>query len=379
MRLDVSVWLLAIAVCSSVSTASLASAEDQPWWLAEPVRGVWVANVGSDSLYSADGIRETVATCKTAGINTIFVVTWNRGHTLYPSAVMQREFGVTIDPRLAGRDPLEELIDEAHAADIRVVAWFEFGFSCSYGRSDGGPLIAKRPEWAAIGPDGELVSRNGFQWMNGFDPAVQDFLLDLLKEAVENYNLDGVQGDDRLPALPNTAGYDAKTVARYKADHNGADPPANPYDAEWTQWRADRLSEFVERAYSELKAIDPDLCVSWAPSVYPWSKQNYLQDWPRWLREGWGDLFCPQVYRKSPEAYASTLRPIVEQQVAAEDLARVAPGLLIALADGYDISSEEIASMVQSNRDAGFEGEVFFYYDGLKQHAELFDRLYAKP
>lgn len=369
--------LCSLAIAGLLLMGDPVAANDaEPWWLAEPVRGVWVANVGSDSLYSADGVKQTVANCKRAGINTIFVVTWNRGVTLYPSAVMEREFGVAIDPLLAGRDPLKELIDAAHAEGLKVVAWFEFGFSCSYQRTDGGPLIAKRPEWAALGPDGNLVSRNGFQWMNGFDPAVQDFLLSLLKEAVAKYDLDGVQGDDRLPALPNTAGYDPLTVALYQADHDGAAPPRDPYDEAWTQWRADRLSEFVQRAYRELKAMDPELCVSWAPSVYPWSKQNYLQDWPRWLREGWGDLFCPQVYRRSPEAYASTLAPIATQQVRAEDLRKVAPGVLIALADGYDVPTADIAQMVQANRDAGFAGEVFFYYDGLQQHAQLFDTLY---
>ncbi|MEO1497716.1 MAG: family 10 glycosylhydrolase [Planctomycetota bacterium] len=371
-------YLLSLLLAMLTIGGGPARAAEQPWWLAEPVRGVWVANVGSDSLYSAEGVRETVARCEQAGINTIFVVTWNRGYTLYPSRVMEREFGVAIDPRLEGRDPLRELIDAAHAEGLKVVAWLEFGFSCSYQEPTGGRLIAERPEWAARDRDGELVSRNGFQWMNGFDPAVQDFLMELLLEVVREYDVDGVQGDDRLPALPNTAGYDPLTLELYRAEHDGRSPPADPTDAAWTQWRADRLSRFVERAYGELKALDPELCVSWAPSVYPWSKENYLQDWPRWLCEGWGDLFCPQVYRKRPAAYAETLRPLAEEQVAPADRAKVAPGILIALADGYNISSDDIRAMVRANRDAGFSGEVFFYYDGLKQHAELFETLYAE-
>ncbi|TWT48285.1 glycoside hydrolase family 10 protein [Botrimarina hoheduenensis] len=367
-----------LATLFLLSAAFAAAEEPTPWWLAQPIRGVWVANVGSESLDSVEDAQRTVATCKAAGINTLFVVTWNRGYTLYPSEVMRREFGVTIDPRLEGRDPLAELIEAAHAEGLRVVAWFEFGFSCSYQKPDGGPLLKKHPEWAALDRQGRLVSRNGFQWMNAFDPAVQEFLLEMLKEAVQNYDLDGVQGDDRLPALPNTAGYDPLTVSLYQAEHGGADPPTNAYDRDWTQWRADRLSRFVERSYSELKQLDPDLCVSWAPSVYPWSLQNYLQDWPRWLREGWGDLFCPQVYRKTPQRYAETLKPIAASQVAPADRVKVAPGVLMSLADGYQLPTEDLAAMLRANREAGFEGEVFFYYDGLKQHAELFQELYTK-
>ena len=32
-----------------------------------------------------------------------------------------------------GRDPLREIIDEAHAHNIKVHAWFEYGFAASYG------------------------------------------------------------------------------------------------------------------------------------------------------------------------------------------------------------------------------------------------------
>ncbi|MEM8864250.1 MAG: family 10 glycosylhydrolase [Planctomycetota bacterium] len=342
-----------------------------------PVRGVWLASVGSKSMMSPEGIQAAVERCKRSGINTIFVVTWNRGETLYPSRVMQKEFGCLIDPRLKGRDPLKELIDAAHAQDIQVIAWFEFGFSCSYRKSDGGHILQQRPDWAALDGDGDLVSRNGFQWMNAFDSRVQDFLLAMLKEVVANYDVDGVQGDDRLPALPNTGGYDPVTVSLYRADHAGADPPTDPHDTAWTQWRADRLSVFVERTYHELKAIDPELCVSWSPSVYPWSKQNYLQDWPRWVREGWGDLFCPQVYRRDLPAYRECLRQIAEEQVPAEKLSLIAPGMLIALADGYEMPSDLIPKMVAANREYGFESEVYFYYQGLEQHAEVFDTLYA--
>lgn len=358
-----------------VGTSSSSSAADDEA-RSQPVRGVWLASVGSDSLYSQPALEKVVKRCSEVGINTIFVVTWNRGYTLYPSPIMEREFGVRIDPQLEGRDPLSELIELAHAENIEVHAWFEFGFSSSYQQPDGGHLLKKRPQWAALNARGKLVERNGFQWMNGFDPKVQGFVLAMMKEVVANYDIDGVQGDDRLPAIPNTGGYDPQTVAQYKNEHNGSSPPSDPTDAEWVQWRADKFSLFVERAYRELKALDPDLCVSWAPSVWPWSRDQYLQDWPRWAREGWGDMFCPQVYRRDLDAYRQTLAS-VKQQVPADVLPKIVPGQLIALADGYELPSNHVRAAVEINRQLGFEGEVFFYYQGLQQHSEVFDSLYT--
>lgn len=346
---------------------------------AEPVRGVWVASVGSGSLMSDEAIDQLVATSAEAGINTLFVVVWNRGVTLYPSSLMEREFGTKIDKRLAGRDPLKKIITSAHERGLKVFAWFEFGFSSSYGDPTGGPLLQKRPEWAARTVEGEIVSKNNFQWMNAFDPEVQDFLLAMMQEVVANYDVDGVQGDDRLPANPATAGYDPLTVELYKAEHNGQAPPKDPLDTEWIDWRCDRLSQFAERAYKELKATDPELVVSWAPSVYPWSKVNYLQDWPRWVREGYCDLVCPQIYRDNAERYEHDLKVMLDTQVDKSQHHLVAPGILIKTAGGWKVSDDYIRQTVKANRRAGLQGEVFFYYRGLEDHESAFDDLYSSP
>ena len=71
---------------------------------------------------------------------------------------------------------MQELIDYAHSKDIKVYAWFEFGFSSSYQEEDGGYLLRQKPAWAAIDTAGQLVSKNGFQWMIVFI-----FLLSLIE------------------------------------------------------------------------------------------------------------------------------------------------------------------------------------------------------
>lgn len=48
--------------------------------------------------------------------------------------------------------------------------------------------------------------------MNGFYPAVQQFITDLIVSVMTSHKVDGIQGDDRLPAMPSLAGYDAYTV-----------------------------------------------------------------------------------------------------------------------------------------------------------------------
>ncbi|MCQ0113068.1 glycoside hydrolase family 10 protein [Zhouia amylolytica] len=339
-------------------------------------KGVWLTNVRSEALDSREGIETAVSNCKAYGIVNIYVVVWNRGHTLYPSEVMQETFGVKVMPRFAERDFLKELITVAHREGIKVHAWFEFGFSSSYKKEDGGHILRAKPLWRAIDHKGELVSKNGFQWMNAFDPEVQDFLLSLIVEVVNNYDIDGIQGDDRLPANPSTAGYDAYTISLYQKEHAGALPPSDYKDAAWIDWRARKLDLFAKKVYETVKAIDSNVLVTMAPSIFPWSKEEYLQNWPRWVKEGWVDAIIPQVYRYDIKSYEATLTANLEF-ISKKDREKFIPGVLLKV-DDYIPSEDFLTQMIQTNRKYGILDEVFFYYEGFKDHPLFFKNTYPK-
>lgn len=342
----------------------------------EAVRGVWLTNVDSDVLTSREKIREAVALCKANGINTIFMVTWNKAVTMHPSKVMLEHFGVEQDTLYWGRDPLAEMIEEAHKENIKVFAWFEFGFSTSY-NLDGGHIIAKKPEWAALDSDGNLVKKNNFEWMNGFHPDVQKFAIDLVTEVVRNYNVDGIQGDDRLPAMPSESGYDPYTVALYKKQHNGQEPPADYADPAWIEWRCNLLTDFMGRMYKAVKEIKKDVIVSVSPSIHPFAKEEYLQDWTTWMRKGYVELVNPQLYRYNINAYQKLLDDLYSGQIDKKDLHRFYPGILVKLGKYYP-SEEFLLQMIEANRKAGLKGEVFFFYEALKRYPGLFkEKIYT--
>lgn len=342
----------------------------------EAVRGVWLTNVDSEVLNSHENIIEAVDLIKECGFNTIFVVTWNKAMTQYPSKIMKAFTGVEIDTTFTGRDPLKELIDEAHKRDLKVIAWFEFGFSSSF-EENGGTLLELKPEWAALNSDGELVQKNGFEWMNSFRPDVQDFVLSIVMEVVENYDIDGIQGDDRLPAAPSEGGYDEYTVSLYKEQHNGNEPPEDCKDPEWLQWRADILNDFMGRIYNSVKGFDSTLIVSMAPSIFPWSLEEYLQDWPTWVNNGYVDLLCPQLYRYDYDEYKAALAEVLNGQVAQNQSNVFYPGILLKVGD-YQPSLEFLRQMISENRKHNVNGEVFFFYEGVKKYKDYFINSYAE-
>jgi uncharacterized lipoprotein YddW (UPF0748 family) len=194
-----------------------------------PIKGTWLTISGSEAAYSEKGIKDAVKRCKEIGLNTIYFAVWNQSMTNFiPGEKLQKKYPfVRQNPKFSEKsiDPLNILIREAHKENIKVVAWFEYGFATSYNDPTGGPILQAKPEWKAIGIDGNLATKNNFQWMNALNPEVQKFMLTVIMDVVKNYNVDGIQGDDRLPALPSLAGYDKYTVAKYKKSHDGQNPP----------------------------------------------------------------------------------------------------------------------------------------------------------
>jgi uncharacterized lipoprotein YddW (UPF0748 family) len=203
-------------------------------------------------------------------------------------------------------------------------------------------------------------------------------------EVVTKYPVDGVQGDDRLPALPVEGGYSSFTRALYRQDHGGKDPPYRERDSAWVEWRAARLTAFAGRLYREVRNVKPDMIVSWAPGIYPWSKKEYLQDWPAWVRSGSADVVIPQVYRYNVQSYRQTLAAQGKDSVGiAGHSVHIFPGILIK-AGGYVIPPDTLIAFMEENRIRRYHGECFFFYEGLRRNggalaALLRERYYQKP
>jgi uncharacterized lipoprotein YddW (UPF0748 family) len=317
-------------------------------------------------------IRQMVSNCKAAGINNIFVVVYNNARTTYPSAVMNSLIGKPILERFSGRDPLQECIEEAHAVGLKVHAWFEYGFSSSYSAA-GGAIVAAKPHWAAKDQSGNLVVKNGFDWLNGIHPEVQDFMISLFKEVVTNYNVDGVQGDDRLPAMPSAGGYDSYTVSLYQQENGGNTPPTNLADAAWVSWRAKKLNQFLKRLRQEVKSVKPTIQFTMSPSPYPFGLNEYLQDWPTWVDSSWVDAVIPQCYRYDINAYNSLI--IQQKNLHRNNNIPHYPGIILK-SGTYVASAGMLSQMIQANRNKGLKGESFFFYEGIKDIPSWFSGQY---
>lgn len=346
------------------------------------VRAVWVTNVASSVLFSEANLTAMVDRLAELNFNTICVVAYNKSQTIFPSETLANVLGTTAAQTVftgAGwGDVLQVLIDKAHAKNMKVIAWFEYGFA-SHVQGQTSPLYDKKPEWISRQQDGKPTEKNSFFWLNGFHPEVQKFMTDMIVECVRKYpKLDGIQGDDRLPALPAHAGYDDFTRNLYKVE-TGRDLPTNPTETQFLNWKSNKMSDYAVSLYNAVKAERASCLVTWAPSARGWAKDNYLQDWPEWVRRGVADWVSPQLYRQESQGLAA-YSALIDGDLAnvfntAELRKKYVPGMLVRNGSMI-ISDGHLAKLIQYNRSKGLQSEATWFYEGVPAKHNAFKVLY---
>ena len=339
------------------------------------LRGVWMTNIDSDVLFSREKLEPALNKLADLHFNTVYPTVWNWGTTLFPSSVAERVIGYkqglypdldetgrkeALEAAQGDRDMLLELIEIAHSRGLKVIPWFEFGFMAPADSE----LAARHPDWLTTMADGSYTKGEGVHprvWLNPFHPEVQAFIKALTAELVANYDVDGFQVDDHM-GLPYEYGYDEYTVALYQQEHNGQAPPLDANDAEWTRWRADKITNYMGELFETVKSIKPRAVFSVSPNPHVFAYEFYLQDWDTWLRRGYVEELIIQLYRSDLGRFVWEM----QQDTAAFARSHIptSVGILSGL-KGRSVPMERIAEQVQAVRDRNFSGVSFFFYETL--------------
>lgn len=353
----------------------------------EKVNGVWIASPEHNTLmHSYKNIENGISELNRLGINTLFVCTWAQTKTAYKSKVLLKntnykqldstDFFASYHYKSASNDPLADLISEAHKYNMKVIFWFEYGFMANWGETptvSNNPILAKHPNWIGINNKGETCNYNNSDYyFNSYHPEVQKFILSLIEESLDLYpEVDGIQGDDRLPASPVNSGYDANTKQKYQEEHHGNLPPLNYRDEKWVQWRLNKLNDFAVEMHDLIKSKNKDYLMSFSPNPYPWCKENLMQDWPSWINLGIVDLISVQCYRKNLGSYKKTIDQTLTymDQEAIKNI--FIPGIILGIGSGKITEPESLDSILKYNQQLGLKGQSYFYSKWLLESQEF--------
>lgn len=327
------------------------------------IRGVWLTTNDADILRDRLKVQDAVAQLKLLNFNTVYPVVWNAGYTFYPSAVAQRSGIQSFVYRgLEGQDILADLAAQAHYQGLLVIPWFEFGFMAP----PTSELALKHPDWLTTKQDGGQTSISAageVVWLNPFHPQVQQFITDLVLEIVTQYDVDGIQFDDHM-SLPREFGYDRYTKALYTQETKKT-PPADPADADWVRWRANKITAFMAQLNRAVKARKPGAIFSVSPNYYDFAYRLHLQDWLGWVRQNIVDELTVQVYRPNLQSFVEQIsRPEIQE---VQQKIPTGVGVLTGLRNN-PVTMALIQAQVRAAQMRGL-GVTFFYYESLWDYA----------
>ncbi len=195
--------------------------------------------------------------------------------------------------RSPGYDPLGFCIQEAHRRGIEVHAWFN-PFRALPNKNM--PTAANHV--ARTHPRSVKTYRN-HKWLDPSHSFAQDRALQVIRDVVRRYDIDGVHIDDYFYPYPQVVG---GKVAEQFPDGKSA-----------SQRRA-AVDKFVQRMYKDVKKVKPWVRVGispfgiWRPGVPRGIEagidayEHLAADSRKWLAKGWCDYLSPQLYwRISPQ------------------------------------------------------------------------------
>lgn len=273
-------------------------------------RGVWIATVlgidwppqnASVEQQKAEFIRQ-LDLHKRNGMNAILAQVRPSGDAFYPSPYepwSQWLTGVQGRAPVPFYDPLAFMIQETHKRGMEFHAWLnpyraEFSIGKSSIASDN--MIRKRPDW--------FVTYGTTRYFNPSNKQVQQFVIDVVKDIVRRYDIDGIHMDDYFypypignKPFPDDYAYKQSGTKLSKAD-----------------WRRANVDSMIRNLNIAIKMVKPWCKFGISPfGVWRNASQdpagsntkagltNYddlYADILLWLRMGWIDYVTPQLYRE---------------------------------------------------------------------------------
>jgi uncharacterized lipoprotein YddW (UPF0748 family) len=194
-------------------------------------------------------------------------------------------------------DPLEFVIIEAHKRGIELHAWFNpyrATLDGNFAALSPQHITRIRPEWFFI--------YGGIKLFNPGIPEVRDYIVDVILNVVDNYDIDGVHMDDYFYPY-RIAGQkinDAEAYKKYGADFPNID-----------DWRRNNVDLLIKALNDSIHKHKPNMKFGISPmGIWANKSQNpegsnthggdsfyeLYADSRKWIKEGWVDYINPQLY-----------------------------------------------------------------------------------
>lgn len=278
-------------------------------------RGAWLHTVFQDQYHKQNTaqnkkyLTDQLDKLKAAGVNAVVFQVRPQADAFYPSKLEPWSRFLTDNGQSPSPawDPLQFMIDEAHARGMELHAWLNPYRVTSSAKQvlPKNHIYHKHPEW--------FVKYDGKTYFDPGLPESRKFITDVVMDIVTRYDVDGIHFDDYFYPYP-VAGKDfpdSKSYAKYGEGMDKGD------------WRRSNVDKLIKGLHEKISATKPWVIFGISPfgiwrnkSTDPRGSetdglQNYdalYADVLLWAKNGWVDYLLPQLYWDLEHKRASYLK-----------------------------------------------------------------------
>ena len=270
-------------------------------WVASVANISWPSQPGLDSETQKEEAIQIIENAKKGNLNTIILQVRPQSDALYESKIEPWSYFWTGESGLPPNpyyDPLSFWIEECHKRGIKLHAWLN-------------PYRASHPTNKSINEtssinrysDIALELKNGYWWYDPSLEQVKKLSLDVVRDIVSRYNVDGIHFDDYFYPYPS---YNDNEEFPDHISWENSKKSILINDRK--NWRRKSVNTFIKSVYKEIKKIKPEVLFGispfgiWRPGNPKSATTTFDQydmlfaDARKWIRRGWADYFSPQLY-----------------------------------------------------------------------------------
>jgi N-acetylmuramoyl-L-alanine amidase len=274
------------------------------------MRGLWISRF--DWIHSdPDSMKYRIIDImkKTAEMhyNTVFFQVRGQAETLYPSPF--EPWSKLIQGKDPGYDPVKLAVQEARKHGLTFYAYINLltlWNEKTHPRNPQhlyfkhGPEVDPDSSWICFDASGKPMELNEYYYLNPALPAVKTYLKRVIKQFVENYDVDGLHFDRIRYPGPQYV-FNPYSLRLFHDD-------SLQYQISRSDWAREKLTDLVEDVVAEALLIKPYLVVSAATwgmyrtrdlsgyEKFGSGYDNYYQDAIDWLDRGIMDIIVPMIY-----------------------------------------------------------------------------------
>lgn len=300
--------LIALFLCLSSAQASNPKREFRGAWMHTVFQGQYAKQTSEENKAY---LRRQLDLLQDAGVNAVLFQVRPSADAFYPSNLEPWSRFLTKDGKAPEPywDPLQFMVDEAHARGMELHAWLN-PYRVTTSKTEvlpPGHIYHKEPwRFVRYAGDGKLY----------FDPGLpenREFIVDVVLNIVERYDVDGIHFDDYFYPYPagGKAFPDDKSYAKYGKGMDRGD------------WRRQNVDLLIEDVHNAIRGSQrPWVRFGISPfGIYRNKKndpkgsdtnglENYgdlYADVLLWAEKGWIDYLLPQLYWELEHPKASYL------------------------------------------------------------------------